>query len=143
MTSFLTKCPRCGAMIPRQSPCPSCHYSEQTEADAESARDLVHEYRRRRGRHVRNYTLYMILMLATGLVGLLTAYLWVRVIYLGDVGAFILVGVMTVFSAILGGLLAVARRLFPTDLACPACGVRLDEVGVNNGHCPGCHARLA
>jgi hypothetical protein len=43
---------------------------------------------------------------------------------------------------VLGALLLVCKRLLPIPLLCPGCEVRLDEVGLFEGHCPKCRVRL-
>lgn len=139
---FLVKCPQCGTMIASDSTCPNCRYSgNQPKAEEDSSK--VEEYQRRQKLHVRNYTIFMALALLTGLVGLYTAYLWLRAIYLGDVGAFLQIGVMTVVAAILGALTAYTKKRFSYEVHCPSCNTRLDELGLNEGRCPACDVRLS
>lgn len=168
MSSFLMNCPQCNAMIAKGYPCPECHWSEQAAtaaavnssavddsgggvavATAPSAGtavalnlDALQEFGNREKAHIRNFAIHMALMLGTGLIGLLTAYMWFRFLYLGDVMAIIRVGVLTFITAGLGLLLTYSKKLFPVDLNCPSCGVRIDQVGLNRGHCPGCSAHL-
>lgn len=140
---FFAKCPQCGSMIPKDAPvCPNCRHSSQEPETQQQDRALLEEYGRRHSRHVRNYTIFMSLILATGVIGALTAFLWLRVIYRGHIGAFLLIGFMTICTAILGGLLAVSQTLFPHHLNCPSCNTRLDELGLTDGHCPNCNNRL-
>jgi len=73
---------------------------------------------------------------------MITAVMWFLVIYFGDIQAFLLIGFLTVVSAILGAVAACARKLFPVDLNCPSCNIRLDELGTDGDHCPNCRARL-
>lgn len=156
MSSFLQKCPQCSAMIAKGHPCPECHWSEQSEpAPATAAAggggggeavalsvDAIHEYSQREKTHIRNYAIFMVLMLGTGLIGLLTAYMWFRFLYLGDIGALLRVGLLTLITGGLGVLLKFSKKLCPIDLNCPSCGVQLDQVGLNGNHCPGCSAQL-
>lgn len=156
MASMLRNCPGCGVMIAKGHPCPECYWSEappeaepDENADPNAPRqqaptivDLFEEYSFREKQHVRNYAVFMALMLGTGLIGLFTAIMWVRVIYLGDVGAFLRIGLLTLVSAGLGVLLKFSKTLFPTDLLCPDCDVRVDQLGLIKGHCSGCNAYL-
>jgi hypothetical protein len=147
---FLVNCARCGNWIARGSVCPNCHYegdqpAEQSNPDDSEASpkpNYAVEYWHRRRRHMRNYVIFMVLILATGVVGLYTAYLWWRVIFTGSIGAFVLIGVATVVTFILGGLIAASKQLFPREMYCPACNVRLDELGLNHGRCPSCNVLL-
>jgi hypothetical protein len=84
----------------------------------------------------------MVLVLATGLVALLTSGMWFRLMYLGDWSAILSIGLLTVATGILSVLLACAKKLFPVDLNCPSCEVRLDELGALGKHCPSCSALL-
>ena len=141
-TSFLMDCPQCGSTIPKGGPCAGCHWSENAEAAGDSDQDTVRAFAARRQVHLRNYAIFMILMFATGLVGLITAAMWVKVIYFGDLVAFVLIGFLTAATGILGVMLACARRLFPVDLNCPSCNIRLDELGTDCDHCPNCSVQL-
>jgi hypothetical protein len=84
----------------------------------------------------------MVLMLGTGFIGLLTAVMWCRVIYAGSLIAFVAIGLLTVATGVFSGLLAWAKKVFPVDLNCPSCEIRLDELGVLGSHCPNCSALL-
>ncbi len=141
-TSFLMNCPQCAVMIPKDGPCPDCHWSENAEAVGDAGQDMTREFAARRQVHFRNFAIFMVIMFATGLVGLTTAYMWIRLIYLGDIVAFFLIGFLTVATGILGVVLACARRWFPVDLNCPSCDIRLDELGISCDHCPNCDAQL-
>jgi len=141
-TSFLMDCPECGLTIPKGGPCEECHWSENAEAARDSDQDLVRAYAARRRVHVRNFAIFMVLVLAAGFVALITALMWFLVIYFGDLQAFLLIGFLTVASAILGAGAACAKKLFPVDLNCPSCNIRLDELGTDGDHCPNCRARL-
>ena len=138
---FLENCPGCGTMIAKGSPCPQCKQSDTSPPLPEEA-GLMTEYERRRGLHTRNYTIFMLLMFGTGLVGLYTAWLWIRIIYRGDVIAFVFLVLANIFLIGLGFSLKMAKTWFPTALNCPQCDVRLDELGLNGDCCPGCQARL-
>jgi hypothetical protein len=148
--NFLVNCPRCGNWIARGSVCPNCHYegdppkdeSNPDDPEAPPKPNYAVEYWRRHRRHMRNYVIFMGLILATGVVGLYTAYLWWRVIFTGSIGAFVLIGVATVLTFILGGLITTSKQLFPREMYCPACNVRLDELGLNRGRCPSCNVLL-
>lgn len=141
-TSFLMDCPQCGLMIPKGGPCTECHWSENAGAAEDSDLGVVRAFAERRRVHRRNYAIFMLLMLTAGLVSLITAFMWIKVIYLGDVVAFLLIGLLTVASGILGVTTACAKKLFPVDLNCPSCDIRLDELGTDYDHCPNCSARL-
>ena len=143
-TSFLMNCPQCGVMIPKGSPCSECHWTENAGAETagDSGPDLVQAFAKRRQAHVQNYAIFMILAFVSGLVGLTTAFMWFRLMYLGDIAAFFLIGFLTVATAVLGGTAAYSKKLFPIELNCPSCDIRLDELGTNDGYCPNCGARL-
>jgi len=140
--SFLANCPQCNSMIPKGGPCSECHWSEHAEAAGVSEEDVVRAFAARRRVHVRNYAIFMALALTAGFVSLLTAVMWFRVIYMGSVVAFFLIGFLTVASGLLAVATACIKKLFPVDLNCPCCDTRVDEVGTDGGHCPNCSARL-
>jgi hypothetical protein len=142
MTSFFDKCPQCGAMIAKGSPCPACRSGSAAAPPSEAEIGSIAEYARRREMHTRNYSMFMGLMMLTGVVGLVTAWMWIRTIYRGDVGAFVWVILLTIVSAGLGVVLSMSKKLFPTEVLCPACNMRIDELGLTGDHCPGCMARL-
>lgn len=142
MTSFFMNCPQCGVMIPKGSPCSDCRWSEGGEVAAVPSQDLIQAFSFRQKIHAFNFAVSMILMFATGLIGLLTAYMWFRVIYFGNVSAFMLIGFLTVLTGVLSVVTACSKKLFPVDLNCPACDIRLDEVGLEGDHCPSCPAQL-
>lgn len=141
-TSFLMQCPQCGLTIPKGGPCAGCHWSENAEATGVSDQETVRAFAAGRQVHVRNYAIFMILTFATGLVGLLTAFMWFKAIYLGDVVAFVWIALFTGATGILGAMLAWTKKWFPIELNCPSCGIRLDELGTDGDHCPNCSARL-
>jgi hypothetical protein len=142
MASLLMPCPQCRSMIAKGYPCPDCNWSEQVESDGTPDADFVAEYAHREKMHLRNYTLYMILMLGTGLVGALTAYMWFRFMYMGSIRAFIMVGFLTILTAGLGVAVKFSGNFWPTRFNCPACDVRLDQIGLSGESCPGCSIRL-
>jgi hypothetical protein len=129
-------------MIPKGGPCAGCHWSENAEAAKDSNQDMVRAFAARRQVHFRNYAIFMVLAFVTGLVGLLTAVMWFKVIYLGDIVAFVLIGFLTVASGIIGVMAACVRKWLPVDLNCPSCNIRLDELGTDGDHCPNCCAQL-
>jgi len=141
-TSFLMDCPQCGLTIPKGGPCPDCHWSENAEEAGDSGQDMVRAFAARRQVHVTHYAIFMVLTFATGLVGLITAFMWVKVIYFGDLVAFFLIGFLTAATAILAVMAACARKFFPIELNCPSCEIRLDELGTDGDHCPNCGVRL-
>ena len=61
-------------------------------------------------------------------------FLW---IWLGIIGG------LTVVEGALTFLVIRCRRWWPIELNCPACDVRLDELGGAHERCPSCTARLA
>ena len=141
-TSFLMDCPQCGLMIPKGGPCEACHWTENEGTAEDCNRDIVQAYARRRKVHFRNYTIFMLLAFTTGFVSLITASMWFRVIYLGDIVAFVLIGVLTVMSGFLAVVSACVKKLLPVDLKCPSCDIRLDELGINRDYCPNCGVPL-
>lgn len=142
MVSFLMNCPQCGVMIPKDRPCPDCHWSDRDEGTAVSDQSIVREFARRLRKHSRNYAIFMMLMFASGLVSLLTAVMWCLVIYRGSTGAFLLVGVLTVATGILNALLYCSKKLFPVDVLCPACDLHLQDPSLVDHDCPSCGALL-
>jgi len=142
MSSFLMKCPQCSTMIAKGNPCPDCNWSDKGEEERQADLHLAEEFARRQKTHTRNYAVYMVLMIGTGLIGLLTAYMWFRFIYFGDVVAFVRIGLLTVLTAGLGVVLKFSKKICPIDLNCPACNVRLDQLGVPTDQCPSCSAQL-
>jgi hypothetical protein len=125
--------------------CPNCRHSDNPEAAAgqtQRQEEILTEYQRRHSAHMRNYTAFMILMFGTGILGIISAVLWFRFIFRGDVLAAILLIPTNIFLLILGYMLKISKRLLPVELNCPGCDVRIDELGLNSGHCPSCHVRL-
>ena len=84
----------------------------------------------------------MVLAFATALVAMLTACMWFRFMYFGSVGAFLMIGVLTLFAGGLSVVTAFSKKLFPTALNCPACEIRVDELGLDGNHCPNCSVQL-
>jgi hypothetical protein len=145
MASFLVTCPQCRSLIAKHTSCPDCSWSEARDGvddDAAPGTDLARDFARREARHKRNYFVFMALMLATGFVGLLTAYMWWRLIFLGDVVAFLLIILLSIATSVLGISLKFSKKLFPVALHCPSCDARLDQLGSYGSNCPGCFARL-
>jgi hypothetical protein len=142
VASFFSKCEQCGNLIPTGSSCPRCRQPKAAEGSERNESSFIDEYRRRQQRHITNFTIYMILMFGTGVVGVLTAVMWFMFIFLGSVLAAFLLIPLNIGLVIMGIMLKAADRLLPTNVNCPSCSVRLDELGLNGGCCPGCHARL-
>ena len=141
MTSFLTQCKQCGVSIAKGSPCPDCGWSENAIAP-EVISHTLEDFAARQRVHNRNASMNMILMLMLGLTGLLTAGMWCLVIYRGSLTAFVWVGILTVLTGVLGYLLSISKRLWPINLNCPSCDIRLDELGAFGPRCPGCSVQL-
>ena len=142
MVSFLTNCPECGAMIAKDTACPECDWSDQNQEDAVIDQATMLEFARRMRVHARNYVLFMVLMFAAGLVSLLTVVMWFFVIYRGHIGAFVMVGVLTVFTGGLNTLLWFSKKVFPVDVFCPACNLQLLDLEMVDRCCPSCSAHL-
>lgn len=146
MATFLRKCEQCGVMIARGHACPECHWCEQPEGEAETARppmaETLHEFARRERAHMRNYAIFMMLMIGTGLIGLLTGWMWIRFIFFGSIRAFFLIGFFTLVTGGLAVMLKLSKKMFPTELLCPGCDVRLDQMGTIGDNCPSCSAVL-
>ena len=142
MSSLLSKCEGCGTTIADGHPCTECKPVAQIEGIPTCA--TAEEYFQRRKVHELNFKIGMLLRMGTGLLGLLTAVMWFLVIYQGSVGAFVLVGVLTVASGILGWVTLGADKYFPVALQCPGCETRLDEVGSTRiDNCPSCGCNLS
>jgi len=45
---------------------------------------------------------------------------------------------LTIGTFVLGYFLKMSSKYFPTALNCLSCDTRLDELGWNGAHCPGC-----
>jgi predicted amidophosphoribosyltransferase len=142
MVSFLTSCPECGSSIAKDSPCPNCHWTSGNSNQSSVNGDTIAQFAEREAMHRRNYGIFMLLSFATGFVGLLTALMWVLVIFRGSLLAFVGIGVFTVLTGILSCVLYAAKRMFPTELNCPGCEIRLDELGPVQPQCPNCGAQL-
>ncbi len=129
-------------MIAKDSRCPECDWSGGTREDTVSGEATVQEFARRMKVHARNYLIFMMLMLIAGLVSLLTAGMWAFVIYRGNVGAFVLIGVLTLVAGGLNALLWFSRKVFPVDVFCPACNLHLVDLDMVDRYCPSCAVHL-
>jgi hypothetical protein len=149
-------------MIAKGQPCPNCRWSEESADPGKAAEHqaIQEEYSRRHARHIRNYATFMALTLALGMVTLLgmgLAYLrrGVRVVGPGttvgtvgetDIAAGEAFGIIALLLGLLWVVLTVLlflnKRLMPRELNCPKCEVRIDELGVKDGHCPSCQVKL-
>lgn len=139
--SMFSKCPQCGAMIVKDTACPTCHHSENGPP-TEQQTNLIEEFARRQHTHTQNYTIYMVLMFALGIVGLLCAWCWYMAIFRGSVLAFVGIVIFTAAGGGIGYVLKISKTLLPTEFTCPACNIRLDEMPLNGDHCPGCSVKL-
>jgi hypothetical protein len=118
------------------------------------------QYESHRQRHVGNYTICMLLRMALGVVSLGTlvlAYIETVAIYgqrsqerpLESFGLFgtslttllVFCGLGLLWAA-LSVLVYFREALFPVELNCPKCAVRVDEIGLIDGHCPKCQVQL-
>ena len=122
-------------------PCPDCGHQAGGENSSQDA-ELIAEFSQRLQAHQRNSAISMLLKLATGLCGMLTAGCWFRIIYFGSIGAFILVGLLSVLSAALTSVVLLSEKWFPTNLECPNCQARLDKYGEFGDDCPSCYKQL-
>ncbi len=104
MVSMLMDCPECSSMFAKNTTCPQCGWSSQGELDHSCNDGVAQAFAQRQGMHKRNYVIYMCLAMGTGLVGLLTAFMWIRLIYLGAVVALGLIGLLTGLTGLLGVL---------------------------------------
>jgi hypothetical protein len=129
-------------MIAKGSPCLDCGWSDKGPEEIQMDQLLVAEFSRRRKIHGRNYAIFMALTLGTGLVGMLTATMWFKLMYLGDIVALFWIAFLTVLTGVLSVMLTCSKTLFPIDLNCPSCAIRLDELGTIGSHCPSCNAQL-
>jgi hypothetical protein len=100
------------------------------------------EFAARKKIHERNSIISMLLMMTTGLFGVLTAAMWALFIYRGNIFAFFMIGVFTVLTTIVGFAIKFSRRHFPIELCCPGCEVRLDNLGMKTETCPSCGTLL-
>ena len=138
----MSKCPQCGVSCVKDAPCPECGWQEQGEEAAETDLQTVALFADRLRVHRRNYAAYMVLMFAAGLIGLITAFMWLRLIFLGDVIAFFIIVFATIISACLAGLLFCSEKFLPTNLNCPKCEMEMEQLGFDGDRCPGCGALL-
>lgn len=139
MVSFLMKCPQCGVSMAKGSICSDCFWSE--DGGGVSGDELMIEYRRRYSRTNRNYAIVMAFTFLLAFFSLAIAVLWYLAIYRGSAISVVLIGLLTVVSAVLGFMLTQIKKLLPTALHCPSCETRIDEVGAGD-HCPCCRIRL-
>jgi hypothetical protein len=132
-------------MIAKGGTCPECRWSEKGEAggNGEATEAFIEEYERRKAEHTKNYTIFMTLMFGFGLIGLLIAWMWIMAIYRGNVLAMIMLIPLHIILGVLGFMIKMSKRMFPTDINCPNCDLRVDELGLDAGCCPGCKAQLA
>jgi hypothetical protein len=158
--SMFDKCLKCGTMIVKGQACPNCKTSAEGYGSVADVDSFKAEYESRRQLHVRNYTIYMVLMMGLAMLSLLIGFL----IY-GEMGSryaqraqgamfmhtglagdnltmlLILCG-LGVLWVVMSVLLYLRKSLFPIALNCPKCDVRLDEIGLTDGYCPGCQTQL-
>ena len=142
MVSFLRNCPQCGSMIAKDGPCPDCHWTDKVQEDETLDYEIALEFSRREKIATRNYAIFMVLMLGTGLIGLLTAAAWLKLIFTGDIFALIWIVLFTILTGGLSVMLALSKKLFPTHLNCPTCGIPLEELPADASHCPSCNIQL-
>jgi hypothetical protein len=126
-------------MMAKGSFCSDCNWSE--DGAAISGEGVMDEFRHRHSRSNRNHAIAMICAMVLGFFSLVIAGLWYLVIYRGSAVALVLIGLLTVISAVLGFILTQVKKLFPTALHCPSCEARIDVVAVGD-HCPSCRIRL-
>ena len=138
MASMLMDCPQCHAMIAKGTICPECRWSEKSEDEEHVDQDHRLEFARREDIHNRNYLIFMVLKIATGLVAMFTGFMWFRFIYLGNIAALFWIVLLTLLTAGLGFLLTCAKKFFPTDLNCPGCDFQVDKLGIATSDCPSC-----
>ncbi len=122
-------------------PCPDCGHQAGGEQSSQNV-ELIAEFANRLQIHQRHSAISMLLKLAAGLCGMLTAFCWFRIIYFGSIAAFILVGLLSLLSAGLTSAVLLSERWFPTDLECPNCQARLDKYGEFGDDCPSCNSQL-
>ena len=142
MSSFLAKCPQCGCTFAAGSPCPECRWVDSEQDIDVNTNEHCLEFAKRQNIHKRNSTIHMILMAATGFVGLATAMMWTMFIYQGSIFGFILIGFLTVASGVLAACTYLARSNYPTTLLCPACDSDLNELEMDLTNCPACAVTL-
>jgi len=147
---LLMKCPQCSNTI-GGLPCPNCHYSDKPADDAQDLA-LREDYRRRKELHVRNYAIWMWLLfalVADSFFLMIVGWFFRRrrwgVQPAGFGTSFELeIASLVLIVAWIGLAVAVTRckRWFPTELNCPSCNVRLDELKLESEYCPGCNIKL-
>jgi hypothetical protein len=154
--SMFDKCPKCSNLIVKGQACPTCRTDPDGSGSTPEGESFRAEYETRRRLHVRNYTIYMVLMMGLGLVSLslgalvytsmggrfaarATAHASGQSISLVMLLAYCGLGVLWVVFSV---LLYLRKLLFPIELNCPKCDIRLDEIGMTDDCCPGCRALL-
>ncbi len=148
--TFFDTCPECKNRIPKGQPCPTCapvHEDQQEDstAVAEGLRpEMAKEYARCKRLHIFRYTIYILLMAGTAVMGMLTFAVLVLIALIGDEEPGVLFWTIPPAIGLLVLILTIRgfEYLYPFDLLCPNCDVRLDEIGLNGRHCPQCDMRL-
>lgn len=139
--TFLTKCANCGALIPPNAICPGCFHASEDCFPSNNVALRV-DYAKSMSRHNRNYTIFVLLILSSAFIALLTAFMWKLFIYRGNVLALRYIAVFTILTAMLGFITTQSRKWFPIEVFCPSCKTRIDELGLKDGRCEGCNATL-
>lgn len=104
--------------------------------------EVAQEFAARYAVHYRNKGVAMMMTLALGFVGLITALLWGLVMYRGSLIAFLLVGVFSVMTGVLTAVRFFCDRWYPTHLLCPSCDSHLEALNRIGEECPACHSIL-
>jgi len=129
-------------MRPKEGRCPQCRHSDAAIDDVGASTHVAQEFAARYAIHARNKGIEVMLGFALGAIGLLTAMMWGLAIFMGSIGAIILVGVFTLVTAFLTGVRFFSERWFPTHLLCPSCDARLEALNDIGDDCPACNAVL-
>jgi hypothetical protein len=150
-------------MTAKGSPCPECHYSPNApkKAEGQEGQDSVTEFARRRQVHTRNFAIFM--GLAMGEVAIVITLVVLAFIMRGTrrrvqwgmvdddqleiavsshQGFWWLAILLLVALGVVSLLLWKCKTLWPVDLNCPSCEIRLDELGDIPNSCPSCQAQL-
>lgn len=172
MSSFMTNCEGCGYVIPKQTICPNCSHNPNRASVSGDAGNVpnatIEEFQRRRAIHTKNYGITMCLQMLVGLLGFLTSggsiflrmggkagrhaarhQRWVEgtettgVNYEALLTLGIVVLVVVLFVSIFIWLTKNAGKFFPTELHCPECDERLDQLGSKFENCPACCVQLS
>ncbi len=140
--SLLANCPQCGCTYAAGSPCPSCRWVDGSlELDVQDG-DFCEEFAQRKEKQRRNTTIQMVLLASTGFIAFGTAGMWMLFIYRGSLLAFIMIGLLTITSAILGWCTYLSKSRYPSNLLCPGCDSDLADLGIDFMDCPACGANL-